>query len=64
MQLLVTRFPEVTTLRTKEQLANAVEEVTEMGPSLSDDFEWALYYSPIEVRDSSPSRFHLEDMVA
>jgi hypothetical protein len=40
LQLLATRFPEVTTLRTKEQLAKAVEEVTKMEPSLPDGFEW------------------------
>jgi hypothetical protein len=39
LQLLATRFPEVTTSRGKEQLAKAIEEVTGMEPSLPDDFE-------------------------
>ena len=40
LQLLATKFPEVTTPRGKEQLANAIDEVTGMEPSLSeDDFE-------------------------
>jgi alkaline phosphatase len=39
LQLLTTRFPEVTTARGKEQLAKAVEEVSSMEPSLPDDFE-------------------------
>jgi alkaline phosphatase len=39
LQLLTTRFPEVTTARGREQLAKAVEDVSHMEPSLPDDFE-------------------------
>lgn len=39
LQLLATRFPEVTIPRTKERLAKAIEEVTKMEPSLPDGFE-------------------------
>jgi hypothetical protein len=39
LQLLATRFPEVTTRRTKEQLAKAIEEVTKMEPCLPNSFE-------------------------
>jgi hypothetical protein len=39
LQLLTTRFPEVTTARGREQLANAVDDVSHMEPSLPDDFE-------------------------
>jgi hypothetical protein len=45
LQLLVTRFPEVTTLRGKEQLAKAIKEVTKMGPSLPDGFEQMPAYA-------------------
>ncbi|PVH68023.1 TPR-like protein [Cadophora sp. DSE1049] len=45
LQLLATRFPEVTTPRTKEQLAKAVEEVTKMEPSLPDGFEQMPAYA-------------------
>jgi hypothetical protein len=45
LQLLATRFPEVTTPRTKEQLAKAVEEVTKMEPSLPDGFEQMPVYA-------------------
>ncbi|KAL3428105.1 hypothetical protein PVAG01_01614 [Phlyctema vagabunda] len=45
LQLLATRFPEVTTPRTKEQLAKAVEEVTKMEPSLPDGFEQMPTYA-------------------
>ena len=45
LQLLATRFPEVTTLRTKEQLAKAVEEVAKMEPSLPDGFEQMPVYA-------------------
>lgn len=45
LQLLATRFPEVTTLRTKEQLAKAVEEVAKMEPSLPDGFEQMPAYA-------------------
>lgn len=41
LQLLATRFPEVTTNRGKEQLAKAIKEVTVMEPSLPDGFEEA-----------------------
>lgn len=41
LQLLTTTFPEVTTPRGKDQLAKAIEEVTEMEPSLPDGFEEA-----------------------
>lgn len=37
LQLLATKFPEVTTPRSKVQLANAIDEVTGMEPSLSED---------------------------
>jgi hypothetical protein len=45
LQLLATRFPEVTTLRGKEQLAKAVEEVTKMEPSLPNGFEQMPAYT-------------------
>jgi hypothetical protein len=45
LQLLSTRFPEVTTLRGKDQLAKAIKEVTEMEPSLPDGFEQTLAYA-------------------
>jgi hypothetical protein len=39
LQLLATKFPEVTTPRGKEQLAKAIEEVSKMEPSLPEGFE-------------------------
>ncbi|KFZ24532.1 hypothetical protein V502_00989 [Pseudogymnoascus sp. VKM F-4520 (FW-2644)] len=45
LQLLATRFPEVTTSRGKDQLATAIEEVTKMEPSLSDGFEQTPAYA-------------------
>lgn len=45
LQLLTTRFPEVTTPRGKEQLAKAIEEVTKMEPSLPDGFEQMPVYA-------------------
>jgi hypothetical protein len=39
LQLLATKFPEVTTQRGKEQLAKAINEVTGMEASLPDCFE-------------------------
>jgi hypothetical protein len=39
LQLLATKFPEVTTPRGKEQLAKAIGEVSKMEPSLPDGFE-------------------------
>jgi NACHT NTPase-like protein len=39
LQLLATKFPAVTTPRTKEQLEKAIEEVSKMEPSLPDGFE-------------------------
>jgi alkaline phosphatase len=39
LQLLTTKFPEVTSPRGKEQLAKAIEEVSKMEPSLPDGFE-------------------------
>jgi hypothetical protein len=45
LQLLATRFPEVTTLRGKDQLAKAIEEVTKMEPSLPDGFEQTPAYA-------------------
>lgn len=39
LQLLATKFPEVTTQRGKEQLAKAINEVTGMEASLPDGFE-------------------------
>jgi alkaline phosphatase len=45
LQLLATRFPDVTTLRGKDQLAKAIEEVTKMEPSLPDDFEQTPAYA-------------------
>ena len=44
LQLLATRFPEVTTLGGKDQLAKAIEEVTKMEPSLPDGFEQTPAY--------------------
>jgi hypothetical protein len=45
LQLLATRFPEVTTPRGKDQLAKAIEEVTKMEPSLPDGFEQMPAYA-------------------
>ena len=45
LQLLATRFPEVTTLRGRDQLAKAIEEVAEMEPSLPDGFEQTPAYA-------------------
>jgi hypothetical protein len=45
LQLLAMRFPEVTTPRGKDQLAKAIEEVTEMKPSLPDGFEQTPTYA-------------------
>ncbi|OBT53876.1 hypothetical protein VE04_06248 [Pseudogymnoascus sp. 24MN13] len=45
LQHLATRYPEVTSLRTIEQLAKAVEEVTKMEPSLPDGFEQMPAYA-------------------
>ena len=45
LQLLATKFPEVTTPRGKDQLAKAVEEVTRMDPSLPDDFDQMPTYA-------------------
>ena len=45
LQLLATKFPEVTTSRGKDQLAKAVEEVTMMDPSLPDGFEQMPAYA-------------------
>ena len=41
LQLLATKFPEVTNTRGKEQLTKAIEEVSKMEPSLPDGFEEA-----------------------
>ncbi|KFY82785.1 hypothetical protein V498_08453 [Pseudogymnoascus sp. VKM F-4517 (FW-2822)] len=45
LQLLATRFPEVTTPRGIDQLAKAIKEVTEMDPSLPDGFEQMPAYA-------------------
>jgi hypothetical protein len=45
LQLLATRFPEVTTSRVKDELATAIEEVTKMEPSLPDGFEQTPAYA-------------------
>ncbi|KFY88696.1 hypothetical protein V500_06177 [Pseudogymnoascus sp. VKM F-4518 (FW-2643)] len=45
LQLLATRFPEVTTLRGKDDLAKAIEEVAKMEPSLPEGFEQAPAYA-------------------
>lgn len=45
LQLLTTRFPDVTTDRGKDQLAKAIEEVAQMEPSLPDGFEQAPVYA-------------------
>jgi hypothetical protein len=45
LQLLATKFPEVTTIRGKEQLAKAIEEVSMMEPSLPDGFEQMPAYA-------------------
>ncbi|KFY02662.1 hypothetical protein O988_02002 [Pseudogymnoascus sp. VKM F-3808] len=45
LQLLATRFPEITTLEGKDQLATAIEEVTKMEPSLPDGFEQTPAYA-------------------
>jgi hypothetical protein len=39
LQLMAINFPEVTTLRSKEQLAKAIEEVSKMESSLPNGFE-------------------------
>ena len=45
LQLLATRFPEVTTSREKERLTKAIEEVTKIEPSLPDGFEQMPAYA-------------------
>lgn len=45
LQLLTTNFPEVTTPRGKDQLAKAIEEVTNMDPSLPEGFEQTPAYA-------------------
>jgi len=45
LQLLATTFPEVATLRGKENLAKAIEEVTGMDPSLPNGFEQMPAYA-------------------
>ena len=45
LQLLATKFPEVTIPRGKDQLAKAVKEVTRMDPSLPDGFEQTPVYA-------------------
>jgi alkaline phosphatase len=45
LQLLATKFPEVTTPRGKDQLAKAIEEVTKMESSLPDGFEQMPAYA-------------------
>jgi hypothetical protein len=45
LQLLATKFPQVTTARGKEHLTNAIEEVSKMEPSLPDGFEQIPAYS-------------------
>ena len=45
LQLLATKFPEVKSSMGKDQLANAIEEVTKMEPSLPDDFEQMPAYA-------------------
>lgn len=45
LQLLATRFPEITTSEGKDQLATAIEEVTKMEPSLPDGFEQTPAYA-------------------
>ncbi|KAL2040668.1 hypothetical protein N7G274_006647 [Stereocaulon virgatum] len=39
LQLMTSKFPEVTTSRKKEKLVEAIEEVSKMEPSLPDDFD-------------------------
>jgi hypothetical protein len=45
LQLLATTFPDVTTPRGKEQLAEAIEEAAKMEPSLPDGFEEMSQYA-------------------
>lgn len=45
LQLLATRYPEVMSPLTKEQLTKAVEEVTKIEPSLPSSFEQMLVYA-------------------
>lgn len=45
LQLLTTRFPDVTTERGKDQLAKAIEDVAKMEPSLPDGFEQGPVYA-------------------
>lgn len=45
LQLMATKFPEVTTSRKKEKLAEAMEEVSKMEPSLPDDFDQMPRYA-------------------
>jgi hypothetical protein len=45
LQLLATKFPEVATPRSKDQLTKAIEEVTRIEPSLPDGFEQKPAYA-------------------
>jgi hypothetical protein len=45
LQLLATKFLEVTTPRGKDQLAKAIEEVGRMEPSLPENFEEAPVFA-------------------
>jgi hypothetical protein len=49
LQLLATKFPEVTTRRGKEQLAKAIEEVPKMEPSLPDGSNKCLHTHTMAV---------------
>ncbi|KAL2046029.1 hypothetical protein N7G274_001476 [Stereocaulon virgatum] len=45
LQLMTSKFPEVTTSRKKEKLVEAIEEVSKMEPSLTDDFDQMPTYA-------------------
>lgn len=63
LQLLATNYPEVTSLRTKEQLAKAVEEVAKMKPSIPDGFEqmpaYAYYGSGAQINNTGGGIQHI-----
>ena len=63
LQLLATKFPEVSTTRGKEQLVKAIEEVSKMEPSLPDGFEqmpaYAHYGSGDQYNNTSSGTVHV-----
>lgn len=63
LQLLATRYLEVTSPRTKEQLAKAIKEVIKIEPSLPDGFEQMLanahYSSGAQINNTGGSIQHI-----